>query len=882
MSDPILERLRIALADRYADLRAVGEGGMAKVFLARDVKHDRDVALKVLHPEVAAAVGPERFLHEIRVTAGLLHPNILPLYDSGDADGLIYYVMPYVSGETLGERLEREGPLSVGEALRITREIAGALDHAHAAGVVHRDVKPDNILMAAGRTFVCDFGIARVADEAVNAKLTSTGISVGTPLYMSPEQASGGGDVSARSDVYSLACVLYQMLAGEPPYTGPTARMVTIKRLTDPVPSVRRLRESVPPEVDAALTKALQKLPVDRFASAGAFAAALGTGEAGPATHAVGPDDLDGVASSTEADPMGSFPNVPVRSAFVAIALGALLLTALLMQRRPEIPELGEAAFTQVTREPGAETFPALSPTGDVVVFAKRGDLVLRSLTEGTERRLTSDPASGNTQPTFSPDGTRVAFRSERNGGGLFVLGIESGDVRRLTNFGYNPAWSPDGQHVLFATEGVTDPSTRRSLSNLFLVDVETGDQQRVSDIDAVQPSWSPDGSRIAFWSVMRDGALTSQRDIWTMAADGSDAVAVTDDRAVDWNPVWSADGTHLIFSSDRGGGRNLWSVAIDPATGVALADPRPLTSGGTGSHEQVVVAAGGGHALYVERLTRSNLHRLPLDPETGAITGAPEPVTTGSQMAIEPSVSPDGAWVAFYTLEEPMALHVAATDGSRVQRLTDDGGNDRSPQWSPDGGHIAFHSDRSGRYQIWAAEVGGTPATPDPEMRQLTASGVITIYSFWSPNSRRVGFVEIGRGVAAVTVDEPSAGVEMLIPGDLMVRPAWSPDGDRIAGVLPPAAGGTGIVVYSLESRALETVSDFGDAPQWLPDGRRLVFAWGSRLYLADTETDEVRELYALEDDVLGLGSVSSDGRWIYFSRTVTEADLWRIDWSP
>jgi Tol biopolymer transport system component len=256
-------------------------------------------------------------------------------------------------------------------------------------------------------------------------------------------------------------------------------------------------------------------------------------------------------------------------TAALSIVLGAILLTAaLLVLRQPTIPDLGEASFSQVTRDPGAELFPALSPDGDQVVFARHGDLYARSLADGTERRLTNDAGATDTQPTFSPDGARIAFRSERNGGGLFVLEIDSGTVRRLTNFGYNPAWSPDGDQVIFATEGITDPSTRRSLSNLFVVDVTTGDQRRVSEIDAVQPSWSPDGSRIAFWSVMRDGALTSQRDIWTMAADGSDPVRVTDDRAVDWNPVWSPDGAHLIFSSDRGGGRNLWSVPIEPVTG--------------------------------------------------------------------------------------------------------------------------------------------------------------------------------------------------------------------------------------------------------------------------------------------------------------------------
>lgn len=872
MSDPILERLSDALEGRYADLRRVGRGGMASVFLAHELKHDREVALKVLHPEVAAAVGTERFLHEIRVTAGLHHPHILPLYDSGEADGLVYYVMPYLSGETLADRLEREGPLPVDEAVRIALETADALEYAHRAGVVHRDVKPSNILLSSGRTFVADFGIARIVDDAAGTALTSTGITVGTPLYMSPEQASGADDVTPRSDVYSLACVLYQMLAGEPPYTGPTARMVTIKRLTDPVPSVRRLREAVSPEVGEVLTKALQKLPVDRHASAEAFAEALRRASSG-SPHA-GHEPTPRTEGGSPAVRMSR-----TTRAVSVLGVAAVALVLLWAVSRPSAAGLPAASFERVTREAAPELFPTLSASGDTVVFERRGDLYLLSRVDGAEHRLTDDSSLGNTQPTLSPDGRRVAFRSERNGGGLFEIGVEGGAVRRLTNFGYNPDWSPDGMRILFATEGVTDPSTRRSLSNLFVLDLATGDQRRVSDIDAVQPSWSPDGTRIAFWSVMRNGALTSQRDIWTMAADGGDPVMITDDRAVDWNPVWTADGRHLVFSSDRGGSRSLWSVPIDPATGQVLGPASSLTRGAAGSHEHTAVAAASGEALYVERLTTSNIHRLPFDPEVGVVTGPPVPVTSGGMMAIEPAVSPDGTRVAYYTLEEPMALHIAATDGSTSRRITDDAGNDRSPQWSPDGRRLAFHSDRSGRYQIWAADVS-EPGAEVP-LRQLTTSGVITIYSFWGPQSRRVGFVEIGRGVSAVPIDEPEAGAVMLIPGDLMVRPTWSPDGTRIAGVLPPAAGGSGIVVYSLATRALETVSDFGDAPQWLPDGRRILFAWGSRLYLADLETDEVREVYSLGDDVVGLGSVSRDGRWIYFSRTVTDADLWRIDWS-
>ncbi len=270
-----LERLSTALAGRYAVERELGRGGMATVYLADDLKHRRKVAIKVLRPELGSLLGPERFTREIQVAAGLTHPHILPLHDSGEADGLLFYVMPYVRGESLRQKLSRERQLSIDEAIRIARQVASALGHAHAHGLIHRDIKPENILLLEGEAMVTDFGIALAAGAAPGERLTATGLMVGTPEYMSPEEAAGERTLDPRSDVYSLGCVLYEMLAGEPPYTGPTAQAVIAKRFTDSVPGIRRLRPTVPPAVEQALVKALARVPADRFASAAALAAAL-------------------------------------------------------------------------------------------------------------------------------------------------------------------------------------------------------------------------------------------------------------------------------------------------------------------------------------------------------------------------------------------------------------------------------------------------------------------------------------------------------------------------------------------------------------------------------------------------------------------------------
>ncbi|HSB55026.1 MAG TPA: serine/threonine-protein kinase, partial [Gemmatimonadales bacterium] len=280
-----IEALTKALADRYRIERELGQGGMATVYLAQDLKHDRKVAVKVLRPELAAMLGADRFLLEIRTTAGLQHPNILPLFDSGSADGFLYYVMPFVEGESLRDRMQRERQLPVAESVAITAQVAAALAHAHERGIVHRDIKPDNIMFSSGQAVVADFGIARAVGAAGGEQLTVTGMAVGTPAYMSPEQSAGESEVDGRSDLYSLASVLYEMLAGEPPFTGQTAAAIISKRLAAPTPAVRVVRATVPERVDQALQRALQRTPADRFRTVTEFAEALRAESLSPRTR---------------------------------------------------------------------------------------------------------------------------------------------------------------------------------------------------------------------------------------------------------------------------------------------------------------------------------------------------------------------------------------------------------------------------------------------------------------------------------------------------------------------------------------------------------------------------------------------------------------------
>ncbi len=271
----ITARLTTALADRYRIESHIGEGGMANVYLAHDLKHDRKVAVKVLRPELAAVLGAERFVQEIKTTANLQHPHILPLHDSGDADGFLYYVMPFIDGETLRDKLNRETQLGIEEAVKITTEVADALDYAHRNNVIHRDIKPENILLHDGRPMVADFGIALALSAAAGGRMTETGMSLGTPHYMSPEQATADRTLTAKSDVYSLACVTYEMLVGDPPHIGSTAQAVIAKVISEDPRRITAQRKTVPPSVEAAVHKALAKLPADRYGTAAEFAAAL-------------------------------------------------------------------------------------------------------------------------------------------------------------------------------------------------------------------------------------------------------------------------------------------------------------------------------------------------------------------------------------------------------------------------------------------------------------------------------------------------------------------------------------------------------------------------------------------------------------------------------
>jgi len=865
----LVERLAAALGSRYRIERELGSGGMGVVLLARDLKHDRDVAIKVLRPDIAYSVSGDRFAREIRIAARLQHPNILALIDSGEADGLTYYVMPFVPGESLRQRLEREQQLPLDDALRIAAEVAEALNYAHAQGLVHRDIKPENILLSEGHALLADFGVAHVLLGA-GEKLTQTGVAVGTPEYMSPEQGAGEGTFDHRADIYSLGCVVYEMLTGTPPFTG-TFPVVIARKASEPVPGIRVVRDTVPPHVEHAVFQALARVPADRYASARQFAESL--------------SDAAQLKRRTRLLMSSRQSWMLAGAATAVLLLGGTYVLVAGMPFGQTTSVMTGARYAQLTSDAGVEWFPSLSADGRWIVYAGQQsgnrDIYLQSVGGQTAINLTANSTADDDQPAFSPDGERIAFRSARDGGGIFVMGRTGEALRRVTSRGFRPTWSPNGSQIAFVTENVEmNPGNSEGVSELWIVGVDGSGARRLQSGDAVQPAWSPHGHRIAYGHRL---GTPAQGDIWTIDPAGGDPVPLTDDVARDWSPAWSPDGQYVYFSSDRGGSMNLWRIAVDERSGEARGELEPLTTPAT-YLAHPALRGDGNRIVYASALVTINIHRLPIDPVEARVIGEPEAVTTGTRQFSSPDPSPDGERAAYYTLTQPEGdLYVSRADGTQRRQLTSDTAVDRLPRWSPDGQWIVHFSNRGGRLQLWRIRADGS------DLSQITT--LPSAFNAWSPDGTRLAVLEgtLADSGGLVLLDPfgaPDQRAEPLPPFDLgrFAVNSWSPDGTRLVGQIGlPGGMGRGIAVYSFQTGRYDKLTDFGEWPVWLPDSRRILFvARGNAFYVLDSRTREVRQIWSHPRDVIGPPRLTRDGRWAYFSRRVTEADLWMLTLAP
>jgi serine/threonine-protein kinase len=801
------ERLTSALSDRYRIVRPLGEGGMATVYLAQDLKHDRLVAIKVLKPELAAVVGADRFLAEIRTTANLQHPNILPLFDSGEADSYLFYVMPYVEGESLRERLDRERQLPVEEAIRVTTEIGEALDYAHRQGIIHRDIKPANILLQEGRPLVSDFGIALAVTAAGAGRLTETGLSLGTPYYMSPEQATADRDPGPQSDVYSLGCVLYEMLAGEPPFTGSSAQAILGKIITgDPMPPSSH-RATVPAHVDWVVLKAIAKLPADRFPSAARMTQALS--DPTVAAQAMGPGAAGGRVG----------PGRVERMVWAAALMVAVTGTALwsgsgssgaaapgVARLSIQLPDSIPMAFIgAATLGNGRRAF-ALSDDGASLVYAGLRDGVVRLYLRSMDSfEIAELPGTENAYgPFFSPNGRWVGFFV---GNQLKKVRIDGGEpvvIAAATN-SVGADWSEDGQIVFSDDEG----------QGLRLVSDQGGTVQDLGSVFSDStgfgwPQWLPGSHRIIAGGLLLD------------PAEGTATAVVSGERHLLYLPsgyLVEMSGNSLSasrFEAEEGRGTSAVVPVLSGIRGEIYGQGQwDVTPSGT-----LVYAEGGSLNQGPFAWVDSDGSRTHLDlpvRERGTFELSP----TGDRLAVI-EYDPGGSQVWVYDLAS-----------GRREQVTLESGANNPLAWSPDGAEILHNRYEPLRVGLIKPVGSGSEARRAfPQVDSIgpvyswSRGGDLLGVSLLAPPG--VGVASLGsRTVERVNSDETSWGLVVAPQGDAVAyTSALTGEYQNYIEPYPPTG-----------DRIQVSITGGAEEPRWSDDGRRLYYRSGRRIMVVDVE---------------------------------------------
>ena len=796
MTDSTLHRLATALADRYRIARELGAGGMATVYLAHDLKHDRDVAIKVLHPDLGAALGGERFLSEIRTTARLQHPHILPLLDSGDANGLLYYVMPVVTGETLRARVQREHQLPIADAVRIAREVASALDYAHRQGVVHRDIKPENILLHDGQALVADFGIALAVQSAGGQRMTQTGLSLGTPQYMSPEQAMGEKSIDARSDVYALGAVTYELLTGDAPFTGSTVQAIVAKVLSADVERPTMLRKTIPPHVEDAVLTALAKLPADRFASAAEFAAALdGRGEARAA-----------VMPARRAAPA----NVWQRVAILALAACVVLtVVAGWLVGRPRQAGSGRVEFALRVAPGGyANAVLSVSPDGRSIAqiaadTAGITHIVVRDLASPVVRVLQGTDFA--TTPEFSPDGQWIAYTAI---GKLWKVPSGGGPTTQLADSSFSsPAWTHDGA-LLFTRTNRGLWRTRGGEPPQQLTAIDTARREFAH--------WNPQelpGGKALIFNAFSTPISRSRIEALEYAT-GKRTVLV--EGAVYARYVASG---HLLYARDGA----VFAVPFDAKSLRVLGPEVPVLS-------DVVWSSTNGSAAYAvsqngtlvylkasESVVKSSV--LWVDRAGKGEPAIPEPGAWA-----EPKLSPDGRWIALTKLEPTWQIWLYDRSRRVLSQLTNDKGVAFGALFTPDGRSIV-HAVETPVYDLRRWPLDGGKADTffvnkfDKSPMAITPDGRSVLYN--ESRAHDVLMLAPLAGGPAVPVG--------AVDGD-QVSAAISPDGRWVAYEGRNAGGATEIFLAAIDGRGgrHQVSTGGGSQPYFTRGGHEIVFRNG------------------------------------------------------
>jgi serine/threonine protein kinase/Tol biopolymer transport system component len=840
-----LLQLKQSLSERYDIKREIGAGGMATVYLAQDLRHDRPVALKLLNPELGAVLGPERFLSEIRVTANLQHPNILPLFDSGAADGLLYYVMPYVEGETLRARLNREKQLPVDEAVRMTVAVASALDYAHSHGVIHRDLKPENILLQAGQPVIADFGIALAVSNAGGSRITQTGLSLGTPQYMSPEQATGDRTIDGRSDIYSLGAVAYEMLTGEPPHTGSTSQAIIARMLTENPRPMRTTRPSIPEHVDFAVKHALEKLPADRFSTAHEFAEAIqGRSVAGT----TGLYAFNQTGSRKAASTWQSRLRDPITIGLAAIAVGSAGFAAFRKpaSREPEKVVRFVLAAADSMKPVQNNPWPAaISPDGGTIVYsplARPGLFYLRT------DQLDPRPIPGTqnaTQPHFSPDGQWVAFESN---GKLRKVRLDGGAPIAVTdaNSENGADWTSKDE-IILGSEGTRRGLSRVSAAGGDLDEFVKPDKSK-GETDYLWPIASPDGKSVAFaiWT----GSLASARlatvsvggvDVKELGVKGIRPLAIVGRTLI----YVQADGLVMALGLNR-------SFREASGTPVPVLDPVSVLAGTNGNSEIFVspngalITSRGGQSSQLAWITRDGTANL---------------VSKDVRIYGAPRLSPDGRRIAVSIVEEGRSdIWINDLSTGTISRLSASK-MAGSPAWSPDGSRIYYVGlDDKARYAIWVQSADG-----GAEAQLVASAGTGGSGLSIAPDGKSLvmgTYTENSWNIVRVSLDTPGVARPFISTSANEVAPEFSPDGKWVA-IASDQGGRTEVFIYSypVPAARVQISAGGGAEPVWSRDGKSVFYRNGAGLLEAKLATTPSMRVVSRDTAIAQLGTVVSGG---------------------
>ena len=809
--------IRTALADRYRIERELGAGGMATVYLAEDVKHARRVAVKVLHPDLAAALGAERFLAEIKTTANLQHPHILPLHDSGEADGFLFYVMPFVDGESLRDRLSRETQLPLDDALRIAREVADALGYAHKHGVIHRDIKPENILLHGGHALVADFGIALAVQSAGGQRMTQTGLSLGTPQYMSPEQAMGERTIDARTDIYALGAVTYEMLAGDPPFTGSSVQAIVAKVMTERPQPLSTVRDTVTPAMERAVLRALAKLPADRFGSVAEFAAAL--------------DSKAVVADAMQARHVSGWRVRSRHPWLVGLAVTLAVLGAVSFYAR-RYPVAGDAfpVRVEIVAPVPALGPVALSPDGHVVAYAGRSPatstdaLYLRRLDQLSSHVIPG--TDGASASVFSPDGKWIAFVQRRRK--VMKVSLDGGAPIALADIADNGGvdWSPSGDIVVGA--GVMEGG-----NGLYRVNPAGGPLVPLTRTDSARKELSHQWPRF-----LADGK-TLLLTIWYGAIDRSEiAVTSLDDGKVvplgilGARPLGVAGG-QLVYVRNDG---MAMAVPFDVAKRRVSGVPQPVQDSirmweGSGGDASAFLTHDGGLVYARGTLTR----RLVWVDRNGNVQPALPERREYRNMRLSPNGQRVALTIAGAARSDIWILDLAS---GTVTPLTT-AGTARNPVWSPDGRRILYVSTQGGRSGFWwhPSDGSGPPV-----------SAAVARNNPWnidiSPDGRTAAFNAVYDGtfnIRSIALDSAHEERELAAsPTAIETYARFSPDARHVA-YQSDESGQFEVYVrpYPESGSRVQISNSGGRRPVWSPDGKTIYFWEGSRLVSATLARD-------------------------------------------